>query len=72
MLIIRKLAKSGEEYSGGDILDPDNGKIYRCKMKVDPKGKLVVRGYMGASLFGRSQTWTREPGEAAGPGTELR
>ena len=62
MVIIRKLKKDGAEYSGGDILDPDNGKIYRCKLKLkDNGGVLSVRGYLGASLFGRSQSWTREP-----------
>ncbi len=61
MVIIRGLTKSGDEFSGGDILDPDNGKIYRCKIRVTQGGeKLVVRGYIGLSLIGRSQTWTRE------------
>lgn len=64
MTIIRGLQKNGEEYSGGDILDPDNGKIYRCKLRVIDHGNaLSVRGYLGASVFGRSQTWTREPEE---------
>lgn len=59
MVIVRSLKKDGDEFNGGDILDPDNGKVYRCKLHV--KGdKLLVRGYLGASLFGRSQTWTRE------------
>jgi len=61
MVIIRGLAKDGEEYSGGEILDPDNGKIYRCKIRVIEGGaKLSVRGFIGISLIGRSQTWTRE------------
>ena len=59
MTIIRGLEENGDEYAGGDLLDPDNGKLYRCKLKL--KGNiLTVRGYLGASLFGRSQTWTRE------------
>ena len=46
----------------GDILDPDNGTVYRCKARLAEGGKkLVVRGYIGISLIGRSQTWTREP-----------
>ncbi len=61
MVIIRGLAKNGEEYSGGDILDPDNGKVYRCKIRVIEGGdKLSVRGFIGFSLLGRSQTWVRE------------
>ena len=49
------------EYQGGEILDPDNGKIYKCKLKLNETGdKLEVRGFIGVSLFGRSQTWMRE------------
>jgi len=48
------------EWSGGQILDPHNGKIYRCKITISPDGKtLTVRGYIGISLLGRSQTWYR-------------
>jgi uncharacterized protein (DUF2147 family) len=62
MVIMRGLKQDGDEYTGGDILDPDNGKIYRCKLKVIEGGaKLSVRGFIGISLLGRSQTWTREP-----------
>ena len=53
--------KQGDEYQGGEILDPESGKIYRAKMKlVDGGKKLEVRGFIGFSLFGRSQTWLRE------------
>lgn len=66
MTIIRGLKQSGEDYSGGEILDPDNGKVYRCKLQVKEHGSVLsVRGYLGASLFGRSQTWTREPDSGA-------
>ncbi|HTQ58282.1 MAG TPA: DUF2147 domain-containing protein [Bryobacteraceae bacterium] len=62
MIIVRGLALHGEEYAGGDILDPDNGSVYRCKMHLLEHGnKLSVRGFIGFSLLGRSQTWTREP-----------
>jgi uncharacterized protein (DUF2147 family) len=48
-------------WEGGHILDPDNGKTYRCKIKLTHGGrKLDVRGYIGISLFGRTQTWNRE------------
>jgi uncharacterized protein (DUF2147 family) len=61
MTIIRRMKKNGEEWDGGDILDPENGKVYRCKMRLEAGGKtLVVRGYIGISLIGRSQTWVRE------------
>jgi uncharacterized protein (DUF2147 family) len=61
MVVIRGMKKDGEEYTGGDILDPKNGSVYRCKMRLIDQGrKLSVRGYLGLSLFGRSQTWVRD------------
>jgi uncharacterized protein (DUF2147 family) len=61
MTILWGLTKQGEDYQGGEILDPENGKIYRAKMKLADGGKkLEVRGFIGVSLFGRSQIWLRE------------
>jgi uncharacterized protein (DUF2147 family) len=61
MVVVRRMKKDGEEYTGGDILDPKNGSVYRCKMRlVDQGRKLSVRGYLGFSVFGRSQTWIRD------------
>jgi uncharacterized protein (DUF2147 family) len=60
MSILWGLKKDGEQYTGGEILDPKNGKIYRAKMKLlDGGKKLEVRGFIGVSLLGRSQTWLR-------------
>jgi uncharacterized protein (DUF2147 family) len=60
MTILRGLRWNGEEYSGGTILDPDNGKVYKCAMRlVDSGRKLEVRGYVGIALFGRTQVWER-------------
>jgi len=62
LVIVRKLNRKGDEYSGGDILDPDTGTVYRCKIRLAEDGrKLVVRGFIGFSLLGRSQIWTRVP-----------
>ncbi len=62
MTIIRNV-KAGDDkavFSGGDILDPKNGKIYKVKLTlIDGGTKLDVRGFIGVSLFGRTQTWTR-------------
>jgi uncharacterized protein (DUF2147 family) len=66
LVIIRNMKASDGEYSGGDILDPDTGSVYRCKMHVDDGNRLVVRGYIGISLLGRTQTWQRQPDTAAG------
>jgi uncharacterized protein (DUF2147 family) len=61
MTILWGLKKQGDEYQGGEILDPENGKIYRARMRlVDDGKKLDVRGFIGFSLFGRSQIWLRE------------
>ena len=60
MEILRHMHPDGDAWSGGEILDPENGKTYRANMKlIDGGAKLVVRGYIGLSLFGRSQTWLR-------------
>jgi uncharacterized protein (DUF2147 family) len=60
LLFIEGMKQSGVDYIGGTILDPETGKIYNAKMSLSPDGKrLTVRGFIGLSLFGRSQTWTR-------------
>ena len=56
MEIMEGLAKEGEEYGGGYILDPDNGKVYRCRIWVEDK-QLKVRGYLGP--FFRTQSWLK-------------
>jgi len=61
LVIIRNVTLRDGEYGGGDILDPDNGSVYRCKFHLENDGTvLVVRGFIGFSLLGRSQTWHRE------------
>ena len=61
LLIIRNMALRDADYGGGDILDPDSGSVYRCKFHLEKDGTvLVVRGFIGLSLFGRSQTWQRQ------------
>ena len=61
MTILWGLTKQGDEYQGGEILDPETGKIYRVRMKlIDGGQKLDVRGFIGISLLGRSQIWLRE------------
>jgi uncharacterized protein (DUF2147 family) len=59
LVIIKGLKKKGDFYEGGKVTDPKNGKSYHCKMTLEGKDKLIVRGYIGISLFGRSQTWFR-------------
>lgn len=56
MEIIKDMNKGTDEYSGGSILDPQDGKIYRCKLWTDGD-ELKVRGYWGP--FYRTQTWKK-------------
>jgi len=60
MTIMWGLKKDGDEWSGGQILDPAKGKIYKVTLKLEDGGqKLDVHGYIGFSLIGRSQEWVR-------------
>ena len=54
--IIRGLKKEGNEFTGGTITDPKSGKTYKCTITRSGT-KLNVRGYVGFSLIGRTQTW---------------
>jgi uncharacterized protein (DUF2147 family) len=54
------LQGDGRSWDHGHVLDPEDGKIYRVKLKLAADGRtLEVRGYVGMSLFGRTQRWTR-------------
>jgi len=63
MTIIRNMKQSYSDktmFEGGDVLDPNNGKVYKAKLKlIDNGGKLEVRGYIGLPVLGRTQTWQR-------------
>lgn len=61
MQIGNGLKKDGDVWSGGEILDPQNGKTYKCKVWLEDQGKkLHVRGFIGVSVLGRTQVWLRE------------
>ncbi len=57
MEFIRGMVRDDDEWDDGTILDPENGKVYDCKLWVED-GKLMVRGYV--AFFYRTQTWVRE------------
>ena len=50
---------SDGSWEGGYIYDPKNGKQYKCVITMEEKDKLNVRGYIGISLIGRTDVWTR-------------
>jgi len=58
MEIMKGLKKSGDAYEDGEILDPESGRVYRCRIWVE-QGDLKVRGYWGP--FYRTQVWKRMP-----------
>lgn len=57
--ILTNLEKDGDEYGDGEIVDPKTGKVYSCYIELESANKLKVRGYLGFSLIGRTQYWTR-------------
>lgn len=59
MTIIWGMKKDGDGWADGRILDPNSGKEYSCKMRLKDENTLEVRGFLGISLLGRTQTWYR-------------
>ena len=61
LTIVEGLWKKDNQWEGGTITDPENGKEYSCKIKFKDGNpdQLEVRGFLGISLLGRSQTWYR-------------
>jgi uncharacterized protein (DUF2147 family) len=58
--ILSSFLQTGDRtWEEGFIYDPKNGKTYRCKMTLDNADTLSVRGFIGFSLLGRTETWTR-------------
>jgi uncharacterized protein (DUF2147 family) len=58
--MLNNFVPDGENaWTGGTIYDPERGETYQSNMHIKPDGTLVVRGYVGISLLGRSETWTK-------------
>lgn len=61
MRVLWGMKKDDDEWNGGGVMDPDNGETYKGYLKlIDGGKKLKLRGYVGISLFGRSQEWVRK------------
>ncbi|MCD8403311.1 DUF2147 domain-containing protein [Tenacibaculum finnmarkense] len=60
MNILTGLKKDGNEWSGGTIVDPKNGKEYKCYIELENADKLKIRGYIGFAVFGRTAYWYRK------------
>ncbi len=59
-VILRNFEFNGKDkWESGKIYDPNNGKTYSCNIKLKDKNTLEVRGYIGFSLLGRTEIWTR-------------
>lgn len=58
-VILRSFVFDRDEWTGGRIYDPQNGKDYKCIIKLKDPQTLSLRGYIGVSLFGRTEIWTR-------------
>ena len=61
MMILKGFKRDGDGWDGGTILDPRSGNVYSSEFHLDDSGKkLLVRGYIGISLLGRTATWVRD------------
>lgn len=59
MVFIRDLEKDGDEFNGGIIINPENGTVYKCYIKLLSPDELKIRGYVGVPIIGRTQHWLR-------------
>jgi len=61
MILMRNFHTEGDDWIGGPVVDPENGKEYNGKIWAGGKDELHMRGYIGIQLLGRTERWTRLP-----------
>jgi uncharacterized protein (DUF2147 family) len=61
MVIMRNFHPEGDDWVDGTVVDPENGKEYKGKIWAAEKDALKMRGFVGISLLGRTESWTRLP-----------
>lgn len=59
MEMLRDFIYDDGKWTDGKIYDPKSGKTYSCNMNIKSNGELNMRGYIGISIIGRSETWKR-------------
>jgi uncharacterized protein (DUF2147 family) len=59
LTMLKNFKYDEDEWSGGQIYNPSDGKEYKAYMKLKDPNTLAVRGYVGISLLGKTDTWTR-------------
>lgn len=58
--VLQDFVPNGDGYwDSGTIYDPETGTTYSCKITMKDKNTLDIRGYVGVSMFGRTDTWKR-------------
>jgi len=61
MVIMWGVSKDDDQWDGGKILNPKDGKIYKVSLQMlDGGAKLKVHGYIGFALLGKTQVWERQ------------
>jgi uncharacterized protein (DUF2147 family) len=64
-IILQQMKYDGHgQWSGGSIYDPNTGHTYSCRLELLEPDRLKVRGFLGVSLLGRTQVWTRYSGSS--------
>lgn len=60
LVIVKDLSLEKDTWEDGTIMDPKSGKVYDCYLSLESPNVLKVRGFLGFSLLGRTQTWKRK------------